>query len=99
MRQTNLPGQHSQQTEEYHDSKLENILDLVHLIVFIGAFVDKLCGAVGKQFVLLDDNITNRLHCSKVAKLDKREVGAVDQNVIQLDVKMTEVLGVDKLES
>lgn len=74
-------------------------MDLVHLIVFIGAFVDKLCGAVGKQFVLLDDNITNRLHCSKVAKLDKREVGAVDQNVIQLDVKMTEVLGVDKLES
>ena len=74
-------------------------MDLVHLIVFISVFVYKLSRAVGEQLVLLDDNITNRLHCSEVAELDKRKVGAVDQNVVQLDVKMTEVLGMDKLES
>ena len=74
-------------------------MDLVHLIVFISVFVYKLSRAVGEQLVLLDDNITNGLHCSEVAELDKREVGAVDQNVVQLDIKMTEVLGMDKLES
>ena len=52
-----LPRENSQETEENDDSKLENILHGVHLVVFIGVFVHQLSRAVGQELVLLDDDV------------------------------------------
>ena len=56
-------------------------------------------GAVGQQLVLLDDNVPLDPDAAKVAELDQSEVRLEHQDVVQLDVEVTEVLGVDPLQS
>ena len=93
-----LPGQHSQQTEEHHDTKLEDILDSVHLIVLIGVFGHQFRGAVGKQFILLDDNVTLMTNSSEITKFDECKIRFEHKNIVQLHIQVTQVLTVDPLQ-
>ena len=63
-----LPGQDSLEAEEDNNPKLEDILDLVHLVILISMPGHQLCWAVGQQLILLDHNITKGLHRAKVTK-------------------------------
>ena len=74
-------------------------MDRVNLVIFIGVFVDQFSWAVGQQLVLLDDNITHRSHTTEITQLHQREIRAEDQDVVQLHVQVTQLLGMDKLQS
>ena len=93
-----LPRESSQETEENDDSKLENILHGVHLVVFIGVFVHQLSRAVGQELVLLDDDVPHWPHGSEITQLHQGEIRTEDQDVVQLHVKVTQLLRVDELQ-
>ena len=67
-------------------------MNLLYLIIFISVFVHEFRRTVGQELILLDDNVTHRPHSTEVTELDQGEVRAVHQDVIQLDIEVTEVL-------
>ena len=87
-----LPRQHAQKTEEDHNPKLKDILDPVHLVILVGVLSHQLRRAVGQELVLLDDDVPLHPDAAKVAELYQGEVRFEHQDVIQLDVEVTQVL-------
>ena len=62
-------------------------------------FMHQFSRAVGEQLVLLDDNITHRPHTAEITELHQGEIRAEHQDVVQLHVQVTQLLGMDKLQS
>ena len=54
--------------------------------------------AVRQQLVLLDDNVSLSPDRAEIAQLDPAKVRPEDEDVVEFDVEVAQVLGVDPLE-
>merc|ERR1719222_665625 len=93
-----LPRQDSLKTIEDNDSKLEDILHTVNLIIFICMASHKFCGAVRKQLILFYHNVSSAADRAKVAKFDKRKIRSKYEYVVQLHIKVAESLQMDPFQ-
>ena len=62
-------------------------------------FVRQFSRAVGQELVLLDDNVTHGPHTAEITQLHQGEIRFEHQDVVQLHVQVTQLLGMDKLQS
>jgi len=62
-------------------------------------FCHQLRRTVRQELILLDHNIALRPHGPEITQFDFGEIGLEDQDVVQLDIQVTPVFGVDPIQS